>query len=67
MYKYTNRVAQFFSMVLAHMELTSEKPIDENSVLIPFMGSGASDNLTYKNVKDFLKEVNDNQKREKCS
>lgn len=52
----TQRVAQFFAMVMADLELTSEGDLDPEQVLIPFMGSGASDNLRIKDVCGFLEE-----------
>ena len=51
----TSRMAQFFSMVMAHVELM-EEDFEDSVVIVPFMGSGASDNLTVGCIKAFLEE-----------
>lgn len=45
------RVCQFFSMVEAAAELLGE-PIKDETVVMSFMGSGASDNLTMREIRD---------------
>lgn len=55
------RVASFMSMLLAGYELDSEsagESMDMDAVAMSFMGSGASDALTYGEIKAFVEAVN---------
>ena len=45
------RILAFFSMLEAHHELTDD-PLEDTTVVLSFMGSGASDQLT---MGDFRK------------
>jgi len=48
------RTAQFMGMCLAYAELHG---VEDSDILFSFMGSGASDTLSIKNVKAFMYEV----------
>jgi hypothetical protein len=57
-FEHVQRVAFFFSMALAHIDLTSdEEPVDENAIFFEFQGSGASDILTVGQVRAFVEAV----------
>jgi hypothetical protein len=56
--EHIQRVAFFFSMALAHIDLTlDEEPVDENAIFFEFQGSGASDILTVGQVRAFVDAV----------
>jgi hypothetical protein len=60
--KAIERVAFFMNMCLSGTELDCEanhKELSDDTILFNYMGNGASDMLTIKNIKDFLKEVNE--------
>lgn len=57
-FKHVQRVAFFFSMALAHIDLTpDEEPVDEDAIFFEFQGSGASDVLTVGQVRAFVDAV----------
>lgn len=59
-YKAINRVASFMNMAMAGHTLDSEaakEELKDTDIMLNYMGNGASDMLTVKNINDFLKEV----------
>ena len=59
----TQRIAQFFVMLMAHIQIISEEGgIKDSDTVLHFMGSGASDTLTVTDIRDFLKEVTEKSK-----
>lgn len=55
-----NRVSFFMNMCLAGAKLDCEanhEELSDTTILFSYMGNGASDSLTVKNIKQFLEEV----------
>jgi hypothetical protein len=61
-FEHSKRLYTFFSFILAQAELEAEEtgPIPDDRVFLYFMGSGASDSITYKHINDFMNEVKRN-------
>jgi len=60
-YPSIERVAFFMNMVLSGVQLDSEAAKEElknDDVLFNYMGNGASDSLTVKDITGFIEEVN---------
>jgi len=59
-YESIERVAFFMNMVISGAKLDSEsikEELKDTDIIFNYMGNGASDSLTIKNVKDFLEAV----------
>lgn len=56
-----HRIQRFFSLQLAHLQCSNQiqdPPTfeDEKKIMLSFMGNGCSDNLTVKDIYDFVQE-----------
>lgn len=59
---HTHRIAQFFTLLLVGTKLDAEaigQIVENEDVLLHYIGNGASDSLTVGDIRKFLEEYQD--------